>query len=335
MFVVPGHTSISPPLWTYGNISTRRSETEKWFFSAVCHRWWESLCNANIISHCVGLALQFALCTKQPGCGVIYPVWREKDLPRFTVKRLRGWRVLPLGLLWLGLPWLYWFRGASSAAFLLINSVSEHLSLCVSLGKRILLRGYRKHIGGYYSEVKKKELLASYGIHIHTNVFILLWKAGVCSKAAPDYLMLGLLRPLLCHLPTPRPMVGHFLRLEPMTLRLLPWKRVSCQRGGDRDIDVFLSLRHVTLLSIRFPALIPGIWITRGSVSYPCWEKKGDLVYLKEHAGLRGLFPQRGGYESECHSDSTHSHTASASACCQGAPALTSSPLLPFLSFIV
>lgn len=39
-----------------------------------------------------------------------------------------------------------------------------------------------------------------------------------------------------------------------------------------------------------------------GSVSYPCWEKKGDLVCLKEHAGLRGLFPQRGGYESECHS---------------------------------
>lgn len=39
-----------------------------------------------------------------------------------------------------------------------------------------------------------------------------------------------------------------------------------------------------------------------GSISYPCWEKKGDLVCLKEHAGLRGLFPQRGGYESECHS---------------------------------
>lgn len=78
---------------------------------------------------------------------------------------------------------------------------------------------------------------------------------------------------------------------------------------------------------------ITGIWITRGSVSYPCREKKGDLVYLKEHAGLRGLFPQRGGYESECHSDSAHSHTTSASACCQGAPALTSPPL-PFLAFI-
>lgn len=65
------------------------------------------------------------------------------------------------------------------------------------------------------------------------------------------------------------------------------------------------------------------------SVSYPCWEKKGDLVYLKEHVGLRGLFPQRGGYESECHSDSTHSHTASASACCQVAPVSTSSPLPP------
>lgn len=68
-----------------------------------------------------------------------------------------------------------------------------------------------------------------------------------------------------------------------------------------------------------------------GSVSYPCWEKKGDLVYLKEHAGLRGLFPQRGGYESECHSDSAHCHTTSVSACCQGSPALTSSrpPPLP------
>lgn len=70
-----------------------------------------------------------------------------------------------------------------------------------------------------------------------------------------------------------------------------PW--VSCHRGGDRDTDVSLQQRHV-MLSIRFPALISGIWITRGSVSYPCWEKKGDLVYLKEHAGLRGLFPQRG-----------------------------------------
>lgn len=122
-----------------------------------------------------------------------------------------------------------------------------------------------------------------------------------------------------------------------MTLCLFLWQRVSCQRGGDRDIDVFLSLRHVTLLSIRFPALILGIWITRGSVSYPCWEKKGDLVYLKEHAGLRGLFPQRGGYESECHSDSTHSHTASASACCQGAPALTSStsPSFPLFHHVI
>lgn len=70
-----------------------------------------------------------------------------------------------------------------------------------------------------------------------------------------------------------------------------PW--VSCHRGGDGDADVSLQQRHV-MLSIRFPALISGIWITRGSVSYPCWEKKGDLVYLKEHAGLRGLFPQRG-----------------------------------------
>lgn len=65
------------------------------------------------------------------------------------------------------------------------------------------------------------------------------------------------------------------------------------QRGGDRDSDVSLQQRHV-MLSIRFPALVSGIWITRGSVSYPCWERKGDLVYLKEHAGLRGLFPQRG-----------------------------------------
>lgn len=48
------------------------------FFSTVCHRWWESLCNANIISHCVGLALQFALCTKQPGCGVIYQYGEKK-----------------------------------------------------------------------------------------------------------------------------------------------------------------------------------------------------------------------------------------------------------------
>lgn len=70
-----------------------------------------------------------------------------------------------------------------------------------------------------------------------------------------------------------------------------PW--VSCHRGGDRDADVSLQQRHV-MLSIRFAALMSGIWITRGSVSYPCWEKKGDLVYLKEHAGLRGLFPQRG-----------------------------------------
>lgn len=63
---------------TYGNISTRGLDTEKWFFSTVCHRWWESLCNANIISHCVGLALQFALCTKQPGCGVIYQYGEKK-----------------------------------------------------------------------------------------------------------------------------------------------------------------------------------------------------------------------------------------------------------------
>lgn len=69
-----------------------------------------------------------------------------------------------------------------------------------------------------------------------------------------------------------------------------------------------------------------------GSISYPCWEKKGNLVYLKEHAGLRGLFPQRGGYESECQSDSPQSHTTSASACCQEAPSLTPSPLPPFLS---
>lgn len=65
------------------------------------------------------------------------------------------------------------------------------------------------------------------------------------------------------------------------------------RKEAARDIDVFPELLGITLLSIRFPALIPGIWIARGSVSYPRSEKKGDLVYLKEHAGLRGLFPQR------------------------------------------
>lgn len=69
--------------------------------------------------------------------------------------------------------------------------------------------------------------------------------------------------------------------------------RVSCQRGGNQNIAVSLQQRHITS-SLRFLALVTGIWITRGSVSYPCWEKKGDLVYLKEHAGLKGLFPQRG-----------------------------------------
>lgn len=49
-------------------------------------------------------------------------------------------------------------------------------------------------------------------------------------------------------------MASHFFWCEPMTLCLLLWQRVSCQRGGDGDIDVFLWLRHVTLLSIWFPA---------------------------------------------------------------------------------
>ena len=68
------HQPSSQNLWKHQGL-----ETEKWFFfSTVCHRWWESLCNANIISHCVSLALQFTLCTKQPSCAVIYQNGEKK-----------------------------------------------------------------------------------------------------------------------------------------------------------------------------------------------------------------------------------------------------------------
>lgn len=109
------------------------------FFPTVCHRWWESLCNANIISHCVGLALQFPLCAKQPDCGVIYPSVEKKTS--------------------LGFPWMaVWSAGlaarpaATGPAFtllipwciqcfvLLINSASECFSHCLSLLKLIIQR---------------------------------------------------------------------------------------------------------------------------------------------------------------------------------------------------
>lgn len=118
----------------------QKSDFFFFFFSTACHRWWESLCNANIISHCVGLALQFALRAKQPGCGVIYQYGEKKT---------------SLGLHWKAA----WLAGpaarpaATGSAFtlliprsvqccgLLINSVCECLSHCVCLLKRILLRG--------------------------------------------------------------------------------------------------------------------------------------------------------------------------------------------------
>lgn len=141
-FVIPSHTPISPPHRTYGNISTWGLETEKWFFffsPTACHRWWESLCNANIISHCVGLALQFALCAKQPGCGVIYQYVEKKT--SLGLHWMAAWLAGPAArpaatgpAFTLLIPW------SVQCCVLLINSTSECLSHCVCLLKMILLR---------------------------------------------------------------------------------------------------------------------------------------------------------------------------------------------------
>lgn len=139
LVVVPSHT---PDLLTFQPVETSAHggwKQKSNFFSAVCHRWWESLCNANIISHCVGLALQLALCAKQSDCGVIYPSVEKKTS--------------------LGFPWMaVWSAGlaarpaATGPAFtllipwaiqcfvLLINSASEWLSHCVCLLKPITQR---------------------------------------------------------------------------------------------------------------------------------------------------------------------------------------------------
>lgn len=126
------------------------------------------------------------------------------------------------------------------------------------------------------------------------------------------------------------------LMWQPMTSCLPPWQRVSCRKGQVGDIDVFSRRATSHCCLFDFPSSSLVFESQGGAFHILAGRRRGDRVYLKEHAGLRGLFPQRGGYESEseCHSDSTHSHTASASACCQGAPHYDSSPLLPFLSFI-
>lgn len=72
---------VSHPYRTYGkhqHLVFGYWKVRVFFLSTSCHRWWESLCNANIISHCVGPAPWFSLCTKQPGCGVIYQYGEKK-----------------------------------------------------------------------------------------------------------------------------------------------------------------------------------------------------------------------------------------------------------------
>lgn len=113
----PFHQPSSQNLWKTSALAAWKQKCEFFFFSAVCHRWWESLCNANIISHCVGLALQFALCTEQPGCGVIYQYGeKETSLGSHWKGCVVGGSCRLACCDWAP-PWLYWFRGASSVAY--------------------------------------------------------------------------------------------------------------------------------------------------------------------------------------------------------------------------
>lgn len=86
------HQPSSFNLWKHQHLG-RGKRKVIFFSSTACHRWWESLCNANIISHCVGLALQFALFAKQPGCGVIYHYVEKKTSLR--LRRMATWSPRP------------------------------------------------------------------------------------------------------------------------------------------------------------------------------------------------------------------------------------------------
>lgn len=92
------------------------------------------------------------------------------------------------------------------------------------------------------------------------------------------------------HLPTNKPIRGHFLLCEPMSSCFL--ESVATEEETETLMSLSSSATSCCLFDFQPSSLV--FESQGGSVSYPCWEKKGDLVYLKEHAGLRGLFPQRG-----------------------------------------
>lgn len=139
LFLLHSHQPSSFNLWKHQHLGHGKRKVI-FFSSTACHRWWESLCNANIISHCVGLALQFALCAKQPGCGVIYHDVEKKTSLR--QRRMATWSPRPAArpavtgpAFTLLIPRPVW------GCVLLINLVYERLSHCVCLLKILLPRG--------------------------------------------------------------------------------------------------------------------------------------------------------------------------------------------------